>query len=112
MRKGHDSDVWFCSIVGHIGSNWGKSKYEISYQNLVHFGSVSYSVMKRDEPKSWILNKRTNYQICGLPIIQCVPTRLVENIEPIVSCCVPYSTNRDGVHTPDSLVHTVLLGIH
>ena len=25
--------------------------------------------------------------------------------------CVPCSTNRDGVHTPESLVHTVLLGL-
>ena len=26
-------------------------------------------------------------------------------------CCVPCTTNRDGVHTPDSMVHTVLLGL-
>ena len=37
--------------------------------------------------------------------------RLVDKIEPIVSCCVPCSTKRDGVQTPESVVHTVLLGI-
>ena len=38
---------------------------------------------------------RENDQICGVPITWCVLT-LVRLIEPIVSCCVACSTNRDG----------------
>ena len=45
-----------------------------------------------------------------VPLKWCVLT-LVDKIEPIVSCCVSFSTSRDGIHTPESVVHTVLLGL-
>ena len=53
---------------------------------------------------------RTYHPTYGVQITWRVIT-LVDYFEPIVSCCVPCLTNRDGVHTPESVVHTVLLGL-
>ena len=58
----------------------------------------------------WNKYNWTNHPTCGVPITLCLLT-LVYKIEPIVSSCVPCSTNRDGVHTSESVVHAVLLGL-
>ena len=46
----------------------------------------------------------------SVPKTRCVLT-LVDETEPVMSCCVPCSTNRDGVHTPESVLHIVICGV-
>ena len=54
---------------------------------------------------------RTNHLTYGVLRTQCI-LKFADKIEPIVSCFIPCSTNHDGVHTPESVVHTVLFGLH
>ena len=53
---------------------------------------------------------RTHHPTCGFLITRRLLIR-VDKIGPIVSYCVPCSTNRDVVHTQESVVNTVLLGL-